>query len=210
MVELRVAAVSHERGSAVEAGFWFVFAMWLGMTAVMMAPVVWPWLRALSRHGARAGAVPAFTLGYGAAWLGFSIAMTLLHILLTRVDAPPPLTASAPLLAGSALLVTGAFQFTRLKEACLSHCRSPFGYFAAHWRSGLGGALSMGLRHGIFCLGCCWAVMALALVVGMMDVRMMAALMAVMLLETSSPAGARLTRPVGAVLILWGAGLILA
>lgn len=184
--------------------------MWLGMTAIMMLPVVWPWLRAFSRHGNQPAAVSVFAAGYGAAWVTFSTAMALLQIMLTRLDAPPPLTASAPTLAGSALLVTGAFQFTRLKEACLSHCRSPFGDFVAHWRSGLGGALSMGVRHGLFCLGCCWAVMALALVVGMMDVRMMAALMAVMLLETSSPVGARLTRPLGAVLILLGAGMILA
>jgi predicted metal-binding membrane protein len=202
--------VTHEANPMPESGFWFVLTMWLGMTALMMTPVVWPWLRALSRHGARSAVAPVFAAGYGTAWLGFSTAMAFLQIILTRVDVPPPLTTSAPTLAGGALLVTGAFQFTKLKEACLSHCRSPVGYFAANWRSGLGGALSMGLRHGLFCLGCCWAVMALALVVGMMDVRMMAALMAVMLLETSSPFGARLTRPVGAVLILCGTGLILA
>jgi predicted metal-binding membrane protein len=210
VVELRLESVIHGESCLAEPGFWFYLAMWLGMTAVMMTPVVWPWLRALSKHEGQRASVPVFAVGYGSAWVGFSTVMTLLHIMLTRLDVPPPLTATAPTLAGGALLVTGAFQFTKLKEACLSHCRSPFGYFAAHWQSGLGGALSMGLRHGIFCLGCCWAVMALALVVGMMDVRMMAALMAVMLLETSSPFGARLTRPVGAVLILWGAGLILA
>ena len=118
MVDLRVAAVSHEGGAVSEYEFWFVLIMWLGMTAIMMLPVVWPWLRAFSGHGNQPAAVPVFAAGYGAAWVTFSTAMALLQIMLTRLDARPPLTASAPTLAGSALLVTGAFQFTRLKEAC--------------------------------------------------------------------------------------------
>jgi predicted metal-binding membrane protein len=117
---------------------------------------------------------------------------------------------SAPHLAGSALMVAGVFQFTRLKDACLSHCRSPFGYFATHWRPGVVGALSMGVRHGIFCLGCCWAIMALALVVGMMDGRMMVVLMGLMLLETLGPTGARLSRPIGVGLMIVAGALFLA
>lgn len=195
-----------------EISFWFVFMMWAGMTAVMMAPVVWPWLRALARfqpEGAAVGTVPAFALGYSVAWGVFSAVMAAAQHTLLGLGMAAPLRTSAPTLAGAALLVTGAFQLTRLKDACLSHCRSPFGYFAAHWRAGASGALEMGFRHGLFCLGCCWAIMALALVVGMMDPRMMALLMAVMLIETLAPHGARLSRPVGIGLVLWGAGLLL-
>ncbi|MDZ7781150.1 MAG: DUF2182 domain-containing protein [Gemmatimonadota bacterium] len=196
-----------------ESGFWFVLAMWAGMTAVMMTPVVWPWLRALSRiqpERAGVGTVPAFATGYAVAWGVFSTVMAALQQSLLDVGWAAPLRVSAPTLAGMALLAAGGFQFTRLKEACLSHCRSPFGYFAANWRPGVSGALAMGLRHGLFCLGCCWAIMALALVLGMMDLRMMALLMAVMLLETLGPWGTRLSRPLGVGLVLWGAALVLS
>lgn len=196
-----------------ETSFWFVSSMWAGMTAVMMAPIVWPWLRALARfqpEGAGAGTVPAFALGYSVAWGVFSAVMAAVQQTLLGLGMAAPLRASAPTLAGVALLVTGAFQFTRLKDVCLSHCRSPFGYFAVHWRAGASGALGMGFRHGLFCLGCCWAIMALALVVGMMDLRMMALLMAVMLVETLGPWGTRLSRLLGVGFVLWGAALALS
>ncbi|MEX2466495.1 MAG: DUF2182 domain-containing protein [Gemmatimonadota bacterium] len=187
--------------------------MWAGMTAVMMAPVVWPWLRALARSrspGSNSLTLPAFTLGYGVAWIGFSAVMALAQLLLQGLGTPSPLISNAPALAGGALLVAGAFQFSKLKDACLSHCRSPFGYFATYWRPGVGGAFSMGARHGVFCLGCCWAIMALALAVGMLDARMMGVLMAAMVLETVGPFGRRPSRPIGVALLLWGVVLLLA
>jgi len=205
-----LSAATHWHGSEPE--FVFVLAMWSAMTAVMMTPVAWPWLRALQRSGpdqAAGHTVPMFALGYSAAWAGFSAVMSGGQLLLMRSGITTPITASAPALAGAALMLAGAFQFTDLKNACLAHCRSPFGYFAAHWRPGARGAVSMGARHGIFCLGCCWAIMALALVVGMMDLRMMAVLMGVMVLETLTPSGAWLSRPIGVVLLLWGLALFL-
>jgi len=191
-----------------ELGFWFLVLMWSGMTAVMMAPIVWPWLRALRRMGDRLP-VAAFTVGYALAWSAFSAGMAALQVALTRAGVGTPLLTHAPAAAGGALLLTGAFQFTRLKEACLSHCRSPFGYFASHWAPGVRGAVGMGFHHGLHCLGCCWAVMALGLVVGMMDLRMMAVLMGVMLVETLSPVGARMVRPIGAGMVLLGGYLLL-
>ncbi len=185
--------------------------MWAGMSAVMMTPVVWPWLRALHRalpSGASRATIPAFSLGYGGAWLAFSGVMAAAQVALATTGARTPLSVSAPALAGLALLTAGAFQFSRLKHACLDHCRSPMGYFVSRWRSGLRGALEMGLRHGLFCLGCCWAIMALALVVGAMDLRMMGVMIAVMFLETATPVGPALSRPVGGVLVLWGASLL--
>lgn len=186
--------------------------MWSGMTAVMMTPVVWPWLRTLRRvlpPGAARGTVPAFAAGYGIAWLGFSAAMAALQLGLSRAGASVPLSASFPSLAGVALVTAGAFQFSRLKHACLDHCRSPMGFFLSGWRGGMVGALRMGGRHGVFCLGCCWALMALALFVGAMDWRMMAVMTAVMVAETATPMGAALSRPVGGVLVLCGLGLLL-
>lgn len=185
--------------------------MWSGMTAVMMTPVVWPWLAALRRvlpAGAPRGTVPAFAVGYGAAWLSFSAVMAALQLGLASAGAQVPLSASFPSVAGAALVAAGAFQFSRLKDACLDHCRSPMGFFLSGWRGGVVGALRMGGRHGLFCLGCCWALMALALFVGAMDWRMMMVMTGVMVVETATPLGPAVSRPLGGVLVLCGLGLL--
>ena len=206
-----------------------VLGMWLAMTALMMAPVVYPWLRALDRV-AEGGALPAaggvalnpalrgvrppsapraisvtpFLAGYMLAWAGFSAVAAAVHFALAASALPVPLAMRAPTLSAAALIATGAFQFTALKQACLSHCRSPAGFLLSHWRSGTAGHARMGLEHGLHCVGCCWALMALALVVGMADLIWMGLLMAVMVAETALPFGARLSRPLGAALIAAG------
>lgn len=195
-------------------------AMWLAMTGVMMAPVVLPWLRALSRLArrgretaparARALLLTTFAAGYAVAWAAFSAAAAGLQVALAALGAPVPLGLDAPLYSATALILAGGFQFTRFKAACLSRCRSPAGYLLAHWRDGPAGHLRMGLGHGLDCVGCCWALMALALVVGMIDLLWMGLLMAVMIAETALPFGSRVTRPVGAVLIAAGAAAIVA
>jgi predicted metal-binding membrane protein len=196
----------------MKSSFWFVLLMWSGMTAIMMTPVVWPWLRALRRLGVTPTphplTVPAFAVGYAVAWVAFSTGLAALQVSLAAFGRMTPLLAHEPALAGGALLFAGAYQLSRLKRACLTHCRSPFGYFASRWRPGVRGALSMGVRHGAYCLGCCGALMALTLVVGMMDVRMMGIMMAVMIVETSTRLGAAVSRPLGAGLLIWGLGLL--
>ena len=194
------------------AGFPTLFAMWSGMTAVMMTPVVWPWLKALRRvmpEGASVWTVPAFAVGYGAAWVLFSTVMAASQLVLARAGAAVPLSAAFPSVAGAGLVAAGAFQFSALKNACLDHCRSPMGFFLSRWRGGGVGALRMGGRHGIFCLGCCWALMALALFVGAMDWRLMAVMTGVMLVETATPLGVALSRPLGGFLVVCGLGLLL-
>jgi predicted metal-binding membrane protein len=201
----------HAAFGAHPDGFWLAFGMWVVMTAVMMVPIVAPWLGALWRLGEPNRdplGVAAFGTGYAVAWGGFSGLMAAVQTGLVSAGLGAPLAASAPRWAGVALLTTGAFQFTRLKEACLKHCRSPFGYFATSWRPGRRGALSMGLRHGLFCLGCCWALMAVALVVGMTDIRIMALLCALMIMETLTPAGPKVARATGVVLLLLGLGFL--
>ena len=192
-------------------GYPALLAMWAGMTAVMMGPVVWPWLRALRRslpRGASPASVPVFAAGYAVAWLAFSAVMAAAQTGVAAAGATVPLAGSVPALAGLALVVAGGFQFSRLKHACLDHCRSPWGYFVSRWRPGLRGALGMGVQHGFFCLGCCWALMTLALFVGAMDARMMLVMTAVMVVETATPLGPALSRPLGGVLVLWGLGLL--
>ena len=193
--------------------------MWLAMTAIMMAPVVYPWLRALNRvaapqpalRGVRAPSaarvitsVTPFLGGYMFAWAGFSALAAGVHFALAAAALPVPLGMRAPTLSAAALILTGAFQFTALKQACLSHCRSPAGFLLSHWRPGAVGHARLGLQHGLHCVGCCWALMALALVVGMADLIWMGLLMAVMVAETALPFGARLSRPLGTVLIAAG------
>ena len=180
--------------------------MWLAMTAVMMAPVVYPWLRALSRHAPRSHrAVIPFAGGYMLAWAGFSALATGVQMTLSAMHLPVPFAMDAPVLSAVALGMAGTFQLTRLKEACLSHCRSPSGFLLTRWRPGAAGAARLGLEHGLYCVGCCWALMALALVVGMIDLLWMGLLMAVMVAETTLPFGARLTRPLGIALLAAGA-----
>ncbi|MDE2796942.1 MAG: DUF2182 domain-containing protein [Gemmatimonadota bacterium] len=184
-------------------------AMWMAMTAVMMAPIAVPWLRALRRQAADRNTpsfVFPFAAGYALAWTGFSVVAAAFQLSLAALEVPVPFGLDAPLHSATALILAGAFQFTPFKTVCLSRCRSPAGYLLARWRSGATGHLRMGLGHGLDCVGCCWALMALALVVGMIDLVWMGLLMAVMVAETTLPFGARLTRPVGAGLV--AAGLI--
>ena len=185
-------------------------AMWMTMTAVMMAPIILPWLRALRRQAADRNThsfVFPFAVGYAVAWAGFSAVAAALQLSLAALEVPVPFGFDAPFHSATALILAGAFQFTPFKGACLSRCRSPAGYLLTRWRHGATGHLRMGLGHGLDCVGCCWALMALALVVGMINLVWMGLLMAVMVAETTLPFGARLTRPVGAGLI--GAGVLI-
>ena len=108
---------------------------------------------------------------------------------------------------GVILLLAGAYQLTPLKSRCLTGCRSPLGFLMSHWRDGPGGAFLMGSRHGLFCLGCCWALMAVLFVVGVMNLAWVAVLTLFILAEKAGPAGARVSRIGGAVLIALGAAL---
>ncbi len=194
------------------------------MTAVMMAPVVAPWLRAVHRieaglhdqGGAHAPGGPlrlpvsaGFTAGYSAAWLAFSAAAAALQWGLAEAGLTFPLLSKGGAAAALPLMLVGAYQFTEVKDRCLSKCRSPMGYFMAHWRPGGLGGLSMGMGHGLHCLGCCWALMLLALVVGHMHPVWMVFLMGVMVFETAVPAGPRLVRPLGAGLVMAGLAVLL-
>ena len=200
------------RGSTLPDGplsYSSALAMWMAMTAVMMAPIILPWLRALRRRAADRNTpslVFPFAVGYTIAWAGFSAVAAGLQLSLSALEVPVPFRLDAPLHSATVLILAGAFQLTPFKQACLSRCRSPAGYLLTHWRSGATGHLRMGLGHGLDCVGCCWALMALALVVGMINLVWMGLLMAVMVAETTLPFGARLTRPVGAGLV--GAGLL--
>ena len=177
--------------------------MWFGMMASMMAPTAWPWVRTFHRfggaaHGAKARATAWFASGYLLVWLGYAIGAALLQRALQGLELLQPSGDVAVARAGGViLLIAGLYQFAPLKRACLTHCRTPIGYFLTRWHDGPMGPFRMGLHHGLFCVGCCWALMATAFAVGVMNAWWMAALGVLALLEQVAPQGHLLRRVLG-------------
>lgn len=192
-----------------------MFVMWAVMMVGMMlpsaAPVVLLHARVWrSRAKPSAGRPPggALVTGYLAAWTGFSLLATLAQWWLeTAALLSPMMESTSPLLGGIVLVLAGIYQWTPLKRACLSHCRSPIDFLSSHWRDGRRGAFMLGLRYGIYCLGCCWLLMLLLFVIGVMNLALVAALTLFVLLEKTLPRGEWLSRGAGIALVLWGAWL---
>jgi len=153
--------------------------------------------------------VPSFGLGYLVVWLAFSACATAAQWALhERALLSSAMATSSTLVAGLILITAGAYQLTPLKTGCLARCRSPLGFLMSNWRDGSSGAFVMGFRHGIFCLGCCWALMSLLFVVGVMNLAWVGVLTFFILAEKFGPAGARVARAAGALLIVMGAVLV--
>lgn len=197
------------------ADLFATFVMWIVMMVGMMtgpaAPVM---LLYGSLHVRRQGVglppiVLCFGLGYLAVWAAFSAAMTLLQWALheAMLLSPAMAVASRPV-GGAILCVAGLYQLTPLKRACLTHCRSPLGFLLSHWRDGKRGAFVMGMRHGAYCLGCCWAMMGVLFVTGVMALTWVAALALLILLEKLGPAGLLVARVSGVVMVLGGVVLL--
>jgi predicted metal-binding membrane protein len=188
-------------------------AAWQMMIAAMMLPSSLPLIRlfavASSGQPRPRGAMGAFLGGYGLVWTAFGAVAfaddTVLHAL---VDRTPWLHERPWLIAGGVLLTAGAFQFTGLKDRCLHRCRHPGAFLLRHYRRGPGAAFRLGERHGMFCLGCCWALM-LMFAAGVASLWWMAALTALMVYEKSAPRGRQSVPVTGALLVAWG-GLVLA
>ena len=187
-----------------------IFGMWAIMMVAMMLPAVAPVVlltAALDRQrGVGAPARSAlFAAGYLVVWSGFSLAATLLQWGLDMAGLLSPAMAAANrLVAGAVLLAAGLYQWTPLKNACLSHCRSPIAFLMQHWRQGSLGAVLTGIRHGAFCLGCCWMLMGLLFVGGLMNLAWIAAIALLVLIEKTAPWGGRMARVTGTALAAWG------
>ncbi len=189
----------------------FTFLMWAVMMVGMMSPAAAPVLFLFAgmhaKHEEHSMPVPVllFGLGYITVWLGFSASAALaqwgLHqgALLSSSTA-----ASSHLLAGVILIAAGAYQLTPAKGACLRQCQSPLGFLLSNWREGAKGALEMGLRHGLYCLGCCWALMCVLFAVGIMNLAWVAALTAFILVEKFGRTGASVARVGGLAMIVFG------
>jgi predicted metal-binding membrane protein len=164
---------------------------------------------AVARKAAAQGEAVAstfvFVSGYVAMWTLFSAGATALQWELERTALLSPMLAAAtPLFAGAVLLLAGLYQLSPWKDACLAHCRAPARFLAAHWRAGRGGAFRLGLRYGLYCLGCCWVLMALLFVGGVMNLLWVAGLTLFVLVEKVAPRGPWIARAAGLAMLVAG------
>jgi predicted metal-binding membrane protein len=196
------------------------FVMMLGMWAVMMVGMMLPaaapmilffamFARRSREQGHNIAPVSAFLLGYIAVWSGFALVATTLQWALDRAALlSPDMATTSPILGGMILIAAGLYQWTPLKDACLGLCRSPAEFVLKHWRAGAGGAFRMGMEHGAFCVGCCWALMALLFVGGVMNLLWIAVLTLVVLAEKLMPKGRWIAKTLGAALIGGGIWMV--
>jgi predicted metal-binding membrane protein len=190
--------------------------MWWVMMIAMMLPSASPMILLFAainsqQREQRSPFVPTgvFALGYLLAWLGFSIAATGLQWGLEQLTLMSPMMASASRpFSGAVLIAAGVYQLTPLKHACLRHCRSPVEFLTTHWRKGVSGALRIGLKHGAFCAGCCWVLMGLLFVGGVMNLFWIGGIALLVLIEKMAPAGNWVGSIAGIVFTLWGGAVI--
>ena len=196
--------------------FFFMFLMWSVMMVAMMLPSASPLILLHVRvnqqqedggdgfHG-----TVAFAIGYLLVWTSFSAVATLLQWGLEKLAVLSPMMAStSPLLGAGLLLAAGIYQLTPFKNACLRHCRSPVHSLMQHWRRGTSGAFMMGFHHGVYCIGCCWLLMALLFVFGVMNLVWIAVLSVFVLLEKVVPRGELVARVAGVGFIVAGVSVL--
>jgi len=186
--------------------------MWMLMMVAMMFPATLPMVLifhrvANDRRQKGVAAVPTwvFVAGYLTVWAGFGVAFYGIEAVVRWLaGVPSGMTRLPATIAALAFLAAGVYQLTPLKTVCLQHCRSPLGFVMLHWREGIAGAVGMGVIHGAYCLGCCWALMVILLGVGVMNLAWMGVLTLLIFVEKVLPAGALVGRMVGGGLIALG------
>jgi predicted metal-binding membrane protein len=198
--------------------FAFVFVMWAVMMIGMMTPSVAPMILTYARVGREGNAKGKplvatgwFAAGYFLTWIGFSLAATLAQWMIERAALLDSRMASASnVLGGIVLIAAGVYQWSPLKDVCLAQCQSPISFLMRYggFRRDLPGCLLMGLRHGAYCIGCCWVLMALLFVGGVMNVLWIALLALLVLLEKLAPFGRWIARAAGVACVVAGAALL--
>jgi len=190
-------------------------AIWTVMMAAMMLPAAAPMIMIFASAPARRGQaafVPTwiFVAGYLLVWLMAGVIVYVIIEIATETAnhlGSVEKGAWAPIALGIILIMAGVYQFTPIKRVCLRHCRSPFAFVAMHWRDGRLGAVQMGVVHGIFCLGCCWALFAVLVAAGTMSLAWMLALTLVVFAEKVLPMARLISPPIGIALVILGLAL---
>ncbi len=190
--------------------------MWSVMMTAMMLPSATPMILIFStvnrkRHLSGNQIVPTwiFLSGYLLVWIGFSIMATGAQWGMHTLSLiSPELKIINPLVSGIILMAAGIYQFTSIKDVCLKNCQSPLGFIMGNWREGKSGALLMGLKHGMYCIGCCWAFMLLLFVAGVMNLLWVAVIASFIFLEKVAPIKHLLSRAAGFLLVAWGLGMM--
>jgi predicted metal-binding membrane protein len=206
-----------DMGAAWGFATWaLIIAMWWIMMIAMMTPSATPTILLYARvyrHALVQGQTQdklaptgAFAAGYLLVWLGFAAAAATLHWALERTGLVSGMMmgSQSRLLSGVVLITAGVYQLSPLKNICLAHCRTPTSFLSRHWRPRALGALRLGVMHGGYCVGCCWLLMALLFVGGVMNLTWIAALAILVLIEKVLPPGQWVGRGVGIALIVWG------
>ena len=189
-------------------------SMWSAMTLAMMLPSASPMIQTYAeiaetaaRKSERIVSPLVIAAGYASVWLVFSLLATVIQIVLTRAALlNTGITSASGILAGAIFIGAGVYQFSALKHACLTHCQNPFPFFFTNWATTPGGVFRLGVEQGLYCLGCCWAMMMVMFAVGVMNVAWMAGLAAVMTIEKLLT-GRRFAHGFGVALIVVGTGI---
>jgi predicted metal-binding membrane protein len=208
----RMSGMDDGPGTALGALGWFL-GVWVVMMAAMMFPSVAPTVALYAQMAKRRGPIAplVFAAGYLVTWAGAGLLAYGVY------DAGRSLfgdhltwSGAGRWIAGGTLIVAAVYELTPLKDVCLSKCRSPLGFLVGSWRDGLGGALNMGTRHGAWCVGCCWALMASLFALGVMSLAWMAFIAALIALEKTVPWGRAVTYGTAALLLVVGVMLLAA
>lgn len=193
--------------------FWMMFAMWAIMMVGMMVPSAAPMIliyaavaRKARHQGTPIAPAGAFTAGYLFMWTVFSLCATLAQWQLDKAALlSPMMVANSPQFGAGLLMAAGIYQWLPVKDSCLRHCRSPFHFISTHWRPGNAGAFRLGIEHGAFCIGCCWVLMLLLFVGGVMNILWIAAITVFVLLEKVLPLGNQGGKASGILMFITGA-----
>ena len=198
--------------------FAYVFVMWIVMMVGMMTPSVTPMLLVYARVGRQTtetrplASVAWFAAGYFLAWITFSLMATSLQWALERAGLLTPVMAGASNILGGALLIlAGLYQWTSLKDVCLWQCQAPLGFILSHggFQRTTASSIMLGFRNGVYCLGCCWALMVLLFALGVMNLFWIAALAVLVLLEKIMPSGRVIARMAGVAFFAAGVWMML-
>jgi predicted metal-binding membrane protein len=195
-----------------------LFLMWAEMMVAMMLPSATPMILTFAKvqRNRREQERPfvatgVFLAGYLVVWTGFSALAALMQwVLHAKALLSPMMVSESPVMGGALLIAAGVFQWTPIKNACLSQCCSPLGFLMRGWREGKWGAFVMGLKHGVQCAGCCWVLMLLLFVAGVMNIWWIAAITVLVLIEKAVPRrGLFVGKIAGVLFVAWGVWMIL-